>query len=217
MAGKHFVVWSLTLNFVHGAGAPKSKIQFNGAGGLRTYVSLTASPFQRIIEALLMSNSSVKVAIALFMVLTPPAASFARGGHGGGHAGSAAMGGFARPAGSAATGNVPISGIARGPANAGGMNNVGVDPSGIGNASRMGTLPRPNIAAPTLPGGSRNPAAPLSMNLNQQALPEALGGGGRQPRADQVPSEQSLMDSNDPINRENAALDRMINGICRGC
>jgi hypothetical protein len=216
MAGKHFVVWSLTVNFVHSAGAPKSKIQFNGVGGLRTYVSLTASPFQRIIEALLMSNSSVKVAIALFMALTPPAASFARGGHGGGHAGSAAMGGFARPAGSAGTGNVPISGIARGPANAGGMNNEGVDPSGIGNAFRMRTL-QPNIAAPTLPGGSRNPAAPLSMNLNQQALPEALGGGGRQPRADQVPSEQGLMDPNDPINKENAALDRMINGICRGC
>jgi hypothetical protein len=97
------------------------------------------------------------------------------------------------------------------------MNNVGVDPSGVGNASRMGTLPQPNIAAPTLPGGSRNPAAPLSMNLNQQALPEALGGGGRQPRGDQVPSEQSLKDPNDPINQENAALDRMINGICRGC
>src|SRR5258708_905945 len=176
-------------------------------------MTLRASRFQRIMVLLPMSTTSVKIAIALFMVLTPPAASFARGGH----AGSAAMGGFARPAGSAATGNVPISGIARGPANAGGMNNVGVDPSGIGNASRMGTLPRPNIAAPTLPGGSRNPAAPLSMNLNQQALPEALGGGGRQPRADQVPSEQSLMDSNDPINRENAALDRMINGICRGC
>jgi hypothetical protein len=25
------------------------------------------------------------------------------------------------------------------------------------------------------------------------------------------------MDPNDPVNRENAALDRMINGICRGC
>ena len=220
MAGKHFVVWSLTLNFVHSAGAPKSKIQFNGVGGLRTYVSLTASPFQRIIEALLMSNSSVKVAIALFMVLTPPAASFARGGHGGGHAGFAAMGAFSRPAGSAGMGNVPISGIPRGPANAGGLNNATVDPSGHGNASRMGTLPQPNIAAPTQPGGSRNPAAPLSMNLNQQALPEALGGGGRQPRADQVPSEQSLMDPNGPynreLNRENAAVDRTL-GICRGC
>ena len=98
-----------------------------------------------------MSNTSVKVAIALFMVLTPPAASFARGGHGGGHGGFAAMGGFARPAGSAAMGNVPISGIARGPANAGGMNNVLVDPSGVGNASRTARLPQPIITAPAIP------------------------------------------------------------------
>jgi hypothetical protein len=83
-----------------------------------------------------MSNISVKVAIALFMVLTPPAASFARGGHGGGPAGSAAMGGFPRPAGSAATGNVPISGIARGPANAGGMNNATVDPADASYCAR---------------------------------------------------------------------------------
>jgi phosphoribosylformylglycinamidine (FGAM) synthase-like amidotransferase family enzyme len=25
------------------------------------------------------------------------------------------------------------------------------------------------------------------------------------------------MNPNDPVNQENAALDRMINGICRGC
>ena len=113
-----------------------------------------------------------------------------------------------------------ISGIPRGPANAGGMNNAAVDPSGTGNAARMATLPQPHIAAPTQPGGSRNPAAPLSMNLNQRALPEALGGGGRQPRADQVPSEQGLMDPNDPydreLNRENAAVDGTLD-ICRGC
>jgi hypothetical protein len=153
------------------------------------------------------ANRALKIAIALSIVLTPPAASFARGGHGG----------FARPAGSAGTGNVPISGIPRGPANAGGMNNTAVDPSGIGNAAKMATLPQPHIAAPTQPGGSRNPGARPSMNVDQQALPEALGGGGRQPRADQVPSEKSLMNPNDPINRENATLDRMINGICRGC
>ena len=160
-----------------------------------------------------MSNRAMKIAVALSIVLTPPAASFARGGggHGGGH------GGFARAAGSAGTGNVPISGIPRGPANAGGLNNATVDPSGVGNASRIGPQPQPNMAASTQPGGTRNTAAPLSMNLNQQALPEALGGGGRQPRANQVPSESNLTNPNDPINRENAALDRMINGICRGC
>lgn len=110
-------------------------------------MSLTASAVPVIVEALPMSNTSVKVAIALFMILTAPAASFARGGH----AGLGAMGGFARPAGSGAMGNVPISGIARGPANAGGMNNVAVDPSGVGNASRIAPLPQPHIAAPTIP------------------------------------------------------------------
>ena len=64
--------------------------------------------------------------------------------------------------------------------------------------------------------GSRNPAAPPSTNSGQQLLPEAPV-GHRQPRADQVPSEKNLMDPIDPVNRENAALDRMINGICRGC
>jgi len=41
-----FVVCSLTLDFVRRAGAPKSKVQSNGVRGLRTYMSLTASPFQ---------------------------------------------------------------------------------------------------------------------------------------------------------------------------
>jgi hypothetical protein len=65
--------------------------------------------------------------------------------------------------------------------------------------------------------GSRNRSAPRSTNSGQQLLPDAAPVGHRQPRADQVPSEKNLMDPKDPINQENAALDRMINGICRGC
>jgi hypothetical protein len=66
--------------------------------------------------------------------------------------------------------------------------------------------------------GLRNPSAPPpSTNPDKPSVPEAPI-GHRQPRADQVPSEQNLMgDPNDPINRENAALDRMVKGICRGC
>ena len=64
--------------------------------------------------------------------------------------------------------------------------------------------------------GSRNPAAPPSASQDKRSLPEAPV-GHRQPRADQVPSEKGLMDLHDPVNQENAALDRMINGICRGC
>ena len=41
--------------------------------------------------------------------------------------------------------------------------------------------------------------------------------GHRQPRADQVPSEKNLGNPNDPANREDAALDRKIKSICRGC
>ena len=41
--------------------------------------------------------------------------------------------------------------------------------------------------------------------------------GHRQPRADQVPSERNLSDPNNPANKEDAALDRKIKGICRGC
>jgi hypothetical protein len=41
--------------------------------------------------------------------------------------------------------------------------------------------------------------------------------GHRQPRADQVPSEKNLSNPNDPMNKEDAALDRKIKSICRGC
>ena len=82
----------------------------------------------------IMSNTSAKIVLASVVVLAAaPAASFARN------------------AGQAGTGNVPISGIAPGPANAGGMNNAAVDPSGIGNASRVAAPPPPRITAPRVP------------------------------------------------------------------
>ena len=60
-------------------------------------------------------------------------------------------------------------------------------------------------------GSSTNPDKQLQLLADAPV-------GHRQPRADQVPSEKNLMtDPNDSINRENAALDRMTKGICRGC
>jgi hypothetical protein len=41
--------------------------------------------------------------------------------------------------------------------------------------------------------------------------------GHRQPRADQVPSEKNLTNPNDPLDKENAILDRKMKSICRGC
>ena len=80
-----------------------------------------------------MSNISTKIALALLVILTAPAAS------------------FARSAGEAGMGNVPISGIAPGPANVGGLNNVLVDPSGIANAAKVAPLSSPRITVPVVP------------------------------------------------------------------
>jgi hypothetical protein len=80
-----------------------------------------------------MSKTSTKIILALLAVLTAPAAS------------------FARAAGEAGMGNVPISGIAPGPANVGGMNNATVDPSGIANANKVAPIPPPRITVPVVP------------------------------------------------------------------
>jgi hypothetical protein len=61
-------------------------------------------------------------------------------------------------------------------------------------------------------GGTGSPSA----NSNKPKLPEAPV-GHRQPRADQVPSENNLGNPNNPANKEDAALDRKIKSICRGC
>ncbi|SDK34655.1 MULTISPECIES: hypothetical protein [Bradyrhizobium] len=41
--------------------------------------------------------------------------------------------------------------------------------------------------------------------------------GHRQPRAGDVPNEKNLSDPNDALSKENAALDKKIKSICRGC
>jgi hypothetical protein len=41
--------------------------------------------------------------------------------------------------------------------------------------------------------------------------------GHRQPRAGDVPNEKNLTDPNSAMNKEDAALDKKIKSICRGC
>jgi len=84
-----------------------------------------------------MSNTTTKFAIALFMVLATPAASFARGG--------GALGG-----GSAATGN-PGGGRPNAGALNSALSNMSVDPSGVGNAAKVAAPPPPRISVPTIP------------------------------------------------------------------
>ena len=80
-----------------------------------------------------MSAKTARIAFAFFILLSAPTAS------------------FARMAGEAGAGNLPISGIPPGPANVGGLNNALADPSGIGNASKMAPLPPPHITVPVIP------------------------------------------------------------------
>ena len=61
-----------------------------------------------------------------------------------------------------------------------------------------------------------NAGSPATGASPPRTIPEAPI-GHRQPRADQVPSEKNLSDPNNPANKEDAALDRKIKSICRGC
>lgn len=79
-----------------------------------------------------MSTISARIVLALLLAGAPAAS-------------------LARVAGGAGSGNIPISGIPAGPANVGGLNNINVDPSGIGNASRLPSLPPPHIGVPPIP------------------------------------------------------------------
>jgi hypothetical protein len=56
-----------------------------------------------------------------------------------------------------------------------------------------------------------------SPSASEKQSPWPAPVGHRQPRVDQVPSENNLSNPNDAANREDAALDRKIKSICRGC
>ena len=61
--------------------------------------------------------------------------------------------------------------------------------------------------------GSASTSAASSDNRTSGEAPV----GHRQPRLSDIPSEKNLANPNDPLNKENAALDRKIKSICRGC
>jgi hypothetical protein len=57
---------------------------------------------------------------------------------------------------------------------------------------------------------------PTSGGASPGPLPQAPV-GHRQPRLSDVPSEKNVSDPNDPLSKENQALDKKIKSICRGC
>jgi hypothetical protein len=63
---------------------------------------------------------------------------------------------------------------------------------------------------------SGNPGGSTSATAGKGGpLPAPVG--HRQPRATEVPDEKNLSNPNDPMNKQDAALDRKIKSICRGC
>ncbi|AHY50799.1 hypothetical protein JQ582_03840 [Bradyrhizobium japonicum] len=68
-------------------------------------------------------------------------------------------------------------------------------------------------AAVAQPSGSKGST---SSGATSGSVPQAPI-GHRQPRASDVPNEKNLSDPNNPVNKEDAALDKKIKSICRGC
>ena len=64
-------------------------------------------------------------------------------------------------------------------------------------------------------GGSSSAPKNSGQSTVLPTIPEPVG--HRQPRASDVPNEKNLSDPNDPLSKENAALDKKIKSICRGC
>ncbi len=68
------------------------------------------------------------------------------------------------------------------------------------------------------------PGAPAALAQGGTSTVQKGGGGvpqapigHRQPRASDVPNEKNLSNPNDPVNKEDANLDKKIKSICRGC
>jgi len=55
----------------------------------------------------------------------------------------------------------------------------------------------------------------VSKNSDKSTIQAPVG--HRQPRVGDVPNEKNLNDPNDALSKENAALDKKIKSICRGC
>jgi hypothetical protein len=72
--------------------------------------------------------------------------------------------------------------------------------------------------------GGAEAIAQSGMNKGSSSVGQTINGGipdapigHRQPRAGDVPSEKNLSDPNSAQNKEDAALDKKIKSICRGC
>jgi hypothetical protein len=71
------------------------------------------------------------------------------------------------------------------------------------------------IGAPSTSAIAQGGNSTASKSGGGSVLPAPVG--HRQPRAGDVPDEKNLSNPNDPVNKEDALLDKKIKSICRGC
>src|SRR2546421_3021395 len=110
-----------------------------------------------------MTRTSVTTSIVAIALLVSPVISFAQSGSGGGSSAGGAASGPSAGTGSAAgspnagspgAGTAGVSGVPSGPANVGGLNNSGNDPSGAGNSAKIASPPGTNSAGTANSSGS---------------------------------------------------------------
>ena len=75
-----------------------------------------------------------------------------------------------------------------------------------------------DVGAAIAQTGNKGTSPSQSMTGGTGGIPEAPI-GHRQPRANDVPDEKNSQNTNtnDPLLKENRALDRKLKSICRGC
>lgn len=107
------------------------------------------------------------------------------------------------------SGDAGVSGIPRGPANVGGLNNSINDPSGVGNAARIQPLPPPSMAVPVVPSSPAVTSRPSPGYgpVMRRTRPRAVAVSRRHRESRRVRAARSAQEK---------MLDRKMN-ICRGC
>jgi len=73
-----------------------------------------------------------------------------------------------------------------------------------------------NAAALAQSGRNKGSSSTTDSMSNSRPMMDAPV-GHRQPRASDFSDEKNLSSPSDPMNKEDAALDRKIKSICRGC
>ena len=108
-----------------------------------------------------------------------------------------------------------VSGIPPGPANARGLNGSVNDPSGIGNAARVPTLPQPTIAPVTPPSLSGSAYRSFSPAGASRPLQVRRAVKRKRTRFAVTRSRGSAAKAH--VSDEDKEIDRKIISICRGC